>query len=301
MEAMEERIERLSAASLRRVIEPEIELAGAVGPGMVLPRELLSVRDLDLELTDGQWEKLAREEVASILDAGVRFESILIAGFGLLLAYQHDLTDPRVSYILHEIGEETRHSRLFARVLGQLRPTAVNVFTRGVLGAVDRVITPRLLRRKALFCVMVLTGEEAPDLIQKRSAEHPETDPFIREVNRYHRQEEARHLAFARLLLPELWAQAPLLERLAVRYLAPLLMASIFDSLVQPGVYRTVGLPGWRTWNAARKSPSRQRLRAEAFQPIMGVLQGAGAFGRRGRLPASWQRACRVDRYGTPR
>ena len=50
----------------------------------------------------------------------------------------------------------------------------------------------------------MLAGEEIPDLMQKLASEHPETDPLLAEVNRYHRQEEARHLAFARMRLPEL-------------------------------------------------------------------------------------------------
>ena len=40
---------------------------------------------------------------------------------------------------------------------------------------------PRLMRRPAFFCVLVLTGEEIPDLYQKLASEHPDTDPFIRE------------------------------------------------------------------------------------------------------------------------
>jgi hypothetical protein len=291
---MEDRIERLSAASLRRVIEPETEVQGVVGPGMVVPRELLSVWGLGLELSDEHWEKLAREEVASILDAGIRFESMLMAGFGLILAYYRDLTDPRITYILHEIGEETRHSRLFARVISQLEPTAENVFTRGLLCRLDRLITPRAIQRKALFCIMVLTGEEGPDLVQRRCGEHLLTDPFVREVSRYHRLEEARHLSFARMLLPELWGQASILERLVVRFFGPAIMASVFDSLVQPGVYRTVGLPGWRTWNAVRKSEARQELRAEALRPVMEALRAAGGFGRQGRIPQSWRRVCRI-------
>jgi para-aminobenzoate N-oxygenase AurF len=301
MTTVEDRIERLSAASLLRVIEPETEVPGSVGAGMVLPAELLSVHDLDLTLSDEQWEKLAREELASILDAGLRLESILMAGFGLMLAYQPDLRDPRVTYILHEVGEETRHSRLFARVITQLEPTARNPFTRGILCFLDRLITPRALQLHALFCIMVLTGEEGPDLLQKRSSEHPLTDPFVREVNRYHRMEEARHLAFARTLLPEVWRNASTAERLAVRYLAPMVMTGIFDSLVHPGVYRTVGLPGWRTWNAARTSPARRGLRAEALRPVMHAVRTAGIFGRSGRVPASWQRACMVDARGNPR
>jgi hypothetical protein len=147
---------------------------------MVLPRELLSVADLDLVLTDEQWAVLSREELASILDAGVRFESVLMAGFGFMLAWQKDLVDPRVTYVLHELGEETRHSRLFVRVIEQLSPTAVNPFTGGIYSRLDHYITARAITRKALFCVLVLTGEEAPDLIQKKSSEHPDTDPYVR-------------------------------------------------------------------------------------------------------------------------
>jgi len=42
------------------VIEPDEEIRGSVGPGAVLPRELLSVAGLGLELTDEQWVTLSR-------------------------------------------------------------------------------------------------------------------------------------------------------------------------------------------------------------------------------------------------
>src|SRR5881394_848618 len=121
--SIDERIERLSAVSLKRVIEPDADVPGAVGDGAVLPPELLSVDGLDLDLTTEQLAKLSREEVASITEAGIRFEAILIAGFSLDIASTGDLTDPRVTYALHELGEETRHSRLFVRLLEQLQPT----------------------------------------------------------------------------------------------------------------------------------------------------------------------------------
>jgi hypothetical protein len=188
---------------------------------------------------------------------------------------------------------------LFVRVLSQLAPQAINPFTRGVFPILDRFMTAQTLKREALFFVLILTGEEAPDLFQKRSSEHPETDPFVRELNRYHRVEEARHLSFARAMLPELLESASPVERAALRYIAPSMMTGTFDSMVHPGVYRTVGLPGWRTWHAVRKSESRQQLRAEAFRPVMNAVREAGGF-RRNRVPRPWQRACRVDATGSP-
>jgi hypothetical protein len=288
------RIERLSTLSLKRVVEPDDALPGGIGPGQVLPDELLSIAGLDLDLTPEQRATLSREEVASIAANGVRFEAVLVAGFSLEILRREDLTDPRVMYILHELGEETRHSRLFVRMISQLAPKARNPIDRRVLLAAQNHILPRLMRRPAFFCVLVLSGEEIPDLFQKLASEHPDTDPFIREVNRYHRQEEARHLNFARMLLPELWAGASRAERFQIRHVAPLLLEGMFDMLVHPGVYEVVGLPGWPTWKQVRVSPPRQALRHQALRPVARALIDAGAL-EVGRIPPRWQHACGVD------
>src|SRR5205085_7525997 len=139
-------------------------------------------------------------------------------------------------------------------------------------------VIPRLISRRALFYVLVLTGEEIPDLMQKRASEHPDTDPFVREVNRYHRQEEARHLAYARMLLPERWKQAGRGERFVIRWVAPAFIRMMFDTMVHPGVYGAVGLDPWKTWKAVRESPNRVALRHEALRPLLHALIDAGAI-----------------------
>jgi hypothetical protein len=284
------KVERLNTASNRRVIDPDVDVVGQVGDGEVLPRHLLSITDLDLDLTDEQWRTLSREEMASILDAGVRFESMLMANFGRSLAYRRDLTDPRVTYMLHEVGEETRHSRLFIRVLTQLEPTAVNPFVNRFYAMIDRRLTAWAIRHDALFMTMVLFGEEGPDLLQRLAVEDDDTDPFVRDVNRYHRAEEARHLAYGRTVLAELFAEASFVERFVIRHLGPLAGAGIFDTLVHPGVYATVGLPTWKTWNAARKSPTRSELRRQVLAPVCVALVKAGAV-RGGRPTRAWRKA----------
>jgi P-aminobenzoate N-oxygenase AurF len=198
---------------------------------------------------------------------------------------ERDLTDPWVTYALHELGEETRHSRLFIRVLDQLEPTAINPFNHGLVGMVKRRVVALITRRPPLLYTMVLAGEEIPDLLQKRSLEHPDTDPFLANVNRYHRQEEARHLAFARIRLPEIWARAPRRHRFAVRRLAPSIIQAQYEGLLHPGIYHGAGLPGWRTWHRVHRSASVTALRHQATQPILGKLVKAGAFSP-GRVPA---------------
>src|SRR4051794_24194941 len=296
---VEDRIERLSSVSLKRVIEPDVEVPGGVGDGALLPPDLLSVSGLDLDLTPEQWATLSREEVASITEAGVRFEAILIAGFAMDIASADDVTDPRVVYALHELGEETRHSRLFIRLLEQLQPKAKNPLATPVFRRGQQAVLRHLTKRKALFDILVLTGEEIPDLFQKLASEHPDTDPFVREVNKYHRQEEARHLAFARMLLPELVQQAGWVERRMIRRVAPLIVRGMFDMIVHPGVYATVGLDPWKTWNAVRVSPKRVGVRHQALRPLLNALLEAGAF-KPGRVPKAWQDLCGTDRHGQP-
>jgi hypothetical protein len=293
------RINRLSRAAANRVIEPDVDVAGHVGPGQILPDDLLSVAGLDLDLSTEQRATLSREEVASITTAGVMFEAVLEAGFALQITRTPDLTDPRVTFLLHEIGEETRHQRLFIRMLEDLRPTAHHPLDRWLPRKIERFTVARFIQHPALLYTLVLGGEEIPDLIQKRAAEHPDTDPFIKQVNRYHRQEEARHLSYARAVLPEVWSGATRTDRVLVHRVAPAVIGGMFDMLVHPGVYETVGLPGWETWKAVRASAPRVELRHEATRPVLGALIDAGAV-TPGRVPKGWRELCGVDRQGEP-
>jgi hypothetical protein len=290
-----DRISRLSAVSVERLFDPDLDLPGGVGTGQVIPDELLSVAGLDVELSGEERALLAREEVASILDAGIRFESALTAGFSMQIAARDDLTDPRVTYMLHELGEETRHSRLFIRLLDQLRPTAKSPFRRQPIKSIVHLFVPFSMTMPSLFCVFVLAGEEIPDLLQKLASEDPLTDPFVREVNRYHRREEARHLAFARMTLPELWSRAGWIERFVVRHFAPFVVSTMFDMMIHPGVYRTVGLRPWSTWQKVRRSEKRSALRQRALRPLLDALHAAGAFPR-GVSSGAWARATGTQR-----
>lgn len=295
----ETRVERLNTASANRVIDPDTELPGAIGDGQVLPDELLSVAGLGLELSPDQKAALSREEIASIAAAGVRFEAVLTAGFALQVVTAPDLVDPRITYLFHEIGEESRHSRLFIRMLEQLQPSTQNPLHNRLFTAIERRAVLAIIKRPALLYTLVLGGEEIPDLFQKMASEHPQTDPFVREVNRYHRMEEARHLSFARAVLPEVWERASLSDRIAVRRIAPLIIGGMFETIVHPGVYAAAGLPTWKTWRAANRTAERVAIRHEATRGVLAALVDGGVL-RAGRIPRRWQRLCGVDRHGAP-
>jgi hypothetical protein len=294
------RIDRLSHVSAQRVIEPDVDVVGSFSQAQVLPDELLDTVGLDLDLTPEQKAILSREQVAAMLDGGVRLESVLLAGAGMLLATWPDLTDPRATYLLHEVGEETRHSRLFIRMIEQLAPTAVNPFQHGIERRVGRRIYRLIANRPLLFCTMVLAGEEIPDLLQRRAIDHPGTDDYIRRANTYHREEEARHLAFGRMLLPELWASASRRDRWLTKHVAPVLIRLMRDTeFTHPGVFAAAGLPGRATHRRVVRSAAHRNVLAEGARPVLKTLLSS-APDLRGRVPRGWRSLARVTKTGDP-
>jgi hypothetical protein len=289
----------LSTAAGRKTVEPDTAVPGSIGDGQVIPDELLTIVGLRLDLSPEQRATLSREEVASITQAGIRFEAVLEAGFSAHIATAPDLADPRITFILHEVGEETRHQRLFQRLLTQLKPAAKSPIPFRFIRLGYRLVIEATIANKALFYVLVLAGEEIPDLFQKLASENPATDPFIRDVNRYHRMEEARHLSFARAVFPEIWESTNRLDRALVRHVAPVLIRFMFDSMVHPGVYAVIGLPAFPTWLAANRTPERRQFRFTATRPILRVLCDAGALSPNA-VPATWRSLCGVLRNGEP-
>jgi hypothetical protein len=178
-----------------------------------------------------------------------------------------------------------------------VKPTAKNPIDGPVARVAQHVLMPFLTAMPSLFCLLVLSGEEVPDLLQKLASEHEDTDPMIKAVSKYHRQEEARHLAFARMIFPEQWAAAGLFERFLVRHLGSHIAIAMFDTIVHPGVYATVGLPAWPTWKAVNRSAGRTAMRHRALRPLLNQLLEANVF-RGGIVPKGWQRAGGVDRHG---
>ena len=77
------RVARLNRVSSRRPVEPDTHLPwGTLGPGQVIPDELLSIEGLVVDgrpvaLSGEQRARLSREEVAAMLTMGVHFEAVL--------------------------------------------------------------------------------------------------------------------------------------------------------------------------------------------------------------------------------
>jgi hypothetical protein len=279
------------------VVDLKADVTGYIGEGQVLPDELLSVAGLGLRLTPEQRLVLSRAEIASITDWEIRFEAVLEAGFAAQIATAPDLTAAPLTFMLHEMGEETGHQRLFQRLLGQLEPRAEWPIPRACVNFARRWVIHVAARHPAFLYVLVLAGEEITDVFQRAAAEHPGTDPFIRALYTYHRTEEANHVSFARAVYAEAWASGTWLDRFLVRWVAPSVIRLLFDGMVHPGVYETIGLAPWRTWRRVRRTTERALLRREATRPVVNGLIEAGAM-RTGKVSRAWRKLSDVDREG---
>ena len=114
----DQRVDRLNRVSSARPIEPDSHLPwGTLGAGQVIADELLTIDGLEI---DGQPVTLTDEQRA-LSPRGSRGDAddgrALRGGPDVRLrawqiAESSDLSNPRVTYLLHEIGEEARHSRV---------------------------------------------------------------------------------------------------------------------------------------------------------------------------------------------
>jgi hypothetical protein len=145
------------------------------------------------------------------------------------------------------------------------------------------------VRRPAALDAFVLAGEEIPTCFSGSRSEHPASDDYVRAISRYHRLEEARHLAFARTTIGEHYRHTTWTDRFAVRWIVPIAIVAMFDIIVQPFVYPTVGLPAVRTWLRVRRQPQRVGLRQQCARAVLTALIDARVFTSE-RIPLPWRR-----------
>jgi hypothetical protein len=238
-----------------------------------LPFERVSLYGTDLwdALTHEQRIELSKHELASVASTGLWFEIILIQMLARY-TYHQDPQDAHTQYALTEIGDETRHIIMFAKALRRLGvptyqpPRAVRELAR---------LYKATARGTALFAP-VLVAEEMTDRLQRAIMHDPDMQPLVRMVNRIHVVEEARHVRFAR---EEIARQVPNLGR-ASKFVAStvsaLVSAAIATVMINPDVYRQVGLDKKRAIREARNNPHNHATRRWMAEKIMAFLDEQG-------------------------
>lgn len=233
---------RLTAVSIAaRGSSPRFTWPAAVDPDrLAMSEALLPTAGLAMhrELGDEQRWRLALLEATHFFSLNIAGEHELIAGIAARLdGYPAHVSE----YLRHFLHEEQEHTGVFSRFCLEY---AGRIFPHGHVRFSQEFLPGEM---EFLFFARVLIFEEIAAFYNARVADDAEVWSLSRDINRYHAEDEARHLAFGRLLLEDLWERfrprwsAEDRERIR-RYLARY-MHSVALSYVSPDVHRAAGLP----------------------------------------------------------
>jgi len=274
---------RLLRASARRSYDPDVDIDWAATPDdelwwMQPERTSLYGTDLWHGLAPQQQRELVKHETASIVHMGWWFEVLLMQGL-LKEVYAGDPRDPRVQFLLTEIGDECRHSTMFGRAMETAGAPSYGppLLVRRLAGVGGFV-----LRGPTLYAGALLV-EETLDRWQRESMHDERLQPLTRMVNRIHVTEEARHVTFAR---DELARAMPRLSRAERRWHQLITAQNAYVAmrcLVNPQVYASVGLDPSEARKVAMHNPQYRATIAWMGEKVMPFLTEHGLVSDRDR------------------
>lgn len=203
--------------------------------------ELLSLYGTDVfaALDETAQKRLALFELGNFFSLVLQGERPLVQGLVHRLYLRRtgrEITD----YLHHFVDEENKHMIMFGefchRYIGKVYPEKKVALPREYAKGEEEV---------AFFC-KVMVVEELGDYYNVALMRDERVEPFVREINRVHHVDEARHLAFGRAYLAELHAEhADSWSAETVRgfreWLAQYLRSSWGD-YYNPAMYRDAGL-----------------------------------------------------------
>jgi hypothetical protein len=234
------------------------------------------------QLSPEQRTELGKHEIASVASTGIWLEIILMRMLARL-AYQGDPVSRRVQYALTELGEECRHTIMFARMIEKLGTPVYGPPAH--IRALGNLL-PAMATGPSGWAA-ILIGEEIPDRFQREVADDDSIQPLVRMVSRIHILEEARHISFAKAELPRSVATA---SRAGLAYHRLLIARFAFimsRCLVSPLVYRSVGLDPQTARAAALANPQHQATIRFSGEKVVAYLSDNGLIAGPGQ---SWWR-----------
>jgi hypothetical protein len=273
---------RLLGSSSRNSYSPDLDIDWDAEPVEGLPymqpeRTSLYGTELWETLTDEQRLELTKHEVISVARVGLWFE-VLLMGMLAAHAYNQDPASEHTQYALTEIGDETRHSVMFAKFADKFGGKEyVPHPVVHQLGKVFRVVAPT----GPSMWAGTLIAEELLDRLQRDGMNDEGMQPLSRMVARIHVIEEARHVRFAREELVREMAEAEQGPALWFHQAFTALAATLIaGSLISPKVYEAVGLDRKAATKAARGNPNFHETKAWMAEKIMPFLDEVGMVNR---------------------
>lgn len=251
-----------------------------------MPPERMSLYGTYLwdRLSEPQRKELSRQEVASLASMGIWFEAILMQML-VRYAYDRDPTTSHIQYCYTEIGDECRHTVMFARMVRKLgaayyRPGLVTHFLGRLL---------KTFSNGPLTFAGALFVEEVLDQGQREVMRDESLEPLSRAVSKIHVTEEARHMRYAREEVIRIGAGACAVERTVTRIALAVLATLAIDNLVSPAVYASIGLDPKEAKRVARANPYRRASMRWLARQAMDTFTKAGLI--KGPAKLIWRRA----------
>lgn len=282
--------ERLLLASAKHSYDPitAIDWDAPLLPGVpAAPLHRVSLYGTDLwkTLTPEQQATLSCHEFASVASVGLWFEIILMQAL-LRYAYDQNPHRPHTQYALTEVGDETRHSIMFARAADKLTGGARYRPPRAIhrLGKIFAGVAAG----PSMFA-SVLVAEETLDRMQREIMADETLQPLSRMVSRIHVTEEARHVRYAR---EAVLRQVPRLSKKELgwhRAMTAVTSCFVVDNLIDPAVYSSVGLDPKQAAAVARDNPHHRENRIWMAEKVTAFLADAGILA--GPSKAIWRQA----------
>ncbi|MEJ2867070.1 diiron oxygenase [Actinomycetospora sp. OC33-EN08] len=280
---------RLLRSAAKKSYDPDVDIdweAPLVDQKIWVPEHRVSLYGTPLwdRLTPEQRVELGKHEACSVASVGLWFETLLMQRL-LKDFYADDPTTPRAQWALTEVADECRHSQMFARLVERA-------------GVEPYGPTPFVHQLGKLFSVVnwgpaayasILVAEEVLDRLQREQADDERIQPLMRQVNRIHIMEEARHVAFARDEVTRGLAGLSRAELAYQRFMCAFTSFFVVRSLINPKVYAAVGIDPAEGRAAALANPHHREMIRFGGEKILAFLDEAGMIAGPGK--ALWKKS----------
>ncbi len=240
-------------------------------PAMPLERVSLFGTPLWEQMTPEQRVQLSWHELASISSVGLWFELCLMQAL-LRHSYDQDPHRPHAQYALTEVGDECRHSVMFARAAEALAPGARYRPSPAVhaLGRLWKTVAAG----PSMFA-SVLVAEETLDRLQREMLVTDGLLPLAVQVARIHVTEEARHVSYARAAVTRQVPRAGGVGMAFHRVATAVTAGFVVHAFLDPRVYEAVGLDREEAVRQARANPHRAETLLWMAEKVLDFLTEA--------------------------
>jgi hypothetical protein len=225
------------------------------------------------ELSGEQRLRLALLEAVNFFTLNINGERELMAG--LAERIERGEAPHLTGYLLHFLEEESAHTVVFTRFCldygGSIEPNRQVEFPRDYLPGEEEF----------LFFARVLVFEEIAQDYNQRIAADDDVWALARGINDYHASDEARHIAFGRALVDEMWdRQSKVWDGDQQKQVGDYLrryIDTVLRTYVNPAVYRALGLPR-SVRHEILESAHWQSLCEQSTRRVSQWLQKIGVF-----------------------